>query len=112
MTLPDALFPPDFAARIDALMRDPRGSFCPRAVLLGEVDAAERSVATLVGIDPQGALRLLSAQPLRDGVRYTVEAPDGQAPLPAAAYLLDSLRPGSRPGDASALWVCTLVPAA
>jgi len=97
------------AQRIDALIHDARGAFRPRTVLLG--GSGDPRLVTLVGLDDDGRVQLLTPEPLRDGPSYTVEPLAGDAPLPAGPYVLDSLRVGQRPQDVQPIWICTLIPA-
>jgi hypothetical protein len=112
-SLPDAKAPASsLAARVEALLRDPRGAFCPRPVLMCLAqDPSAEQVVMQVGEDEQGRVRLITDAPLADGVEYVLRAVSGPPDRPTPVYVLDSSREGVRPEDAGARrWINTLSP--
>ena len=113
---PDATTPTAPSAplveRVQALLRDPRGQFMPRPVVLCELRSAlPEQVVMQVGEDAQGRVQVLTAEPLADGVEYGLCDDVGPSDRPPAVYVLDSTRKGLRPDDAQALcWINTLSP--
>jgi len=101
---------------VEALLRDPRGQFCPRSVVLCVLQASgAEQVVMQVGEDALGRVQVLTTEPLSDGVEYglcdwlwdNAAQPD----RPTQVYVLDSTREGQRPEDAGVrCWVNTLIP--
>jgi hypothetical protein len=109
--LPHAPVPP-LADRVEALLRDPRGQFLPRPVVLCELRSARpEQVVMQVGEDALGRVQVLTASPLSDGVEYGLCDSEGPSDRPSEVYVLDSTREGLRPEDAQATcWINTLSP--
>lgn len=103
---------PSLAARVEALLRDPRGQFRPRPVVLCVAqDLSAEQVVMQVGEDELGRVRLLSAVPLADGVVYALYAISAASHGATQTYVLDSTREGVRPEDAGVhCWINTLSP--
>lgn len=98
------------AARVEALLRDPRGQFCPRPVVLCVLQGSHpEQIVMQVGEDAQGRVQVLTATPLSDGVEYGLCDESGPSDRPNQVYVLDSTREGLRPEDAGArCWINTL----
>lgn len=110
-TLPHAPAPP-LADRVEALMRDPRGHFMPRPVVLwGLRGAHPEQVVMQVGEDAWGRVMVLTASPLEDGVEYGLSDATAPPDRPPEVYVLDSVREGMRPEDGQvSCWINTLSP--
>lgn len=108
--LPAPRSPHGLTATIEALLQDPRGRFCPQAVVLSDrLEQASSRVVMQVGEDDLGRVRIVTSEPLEDGREYRVAALPGSPPMPDAVYVLDSSREGQRPEDAvTKCWVHTL----
>lgn len=100
------------SVRVDALLRDPRGQFRPRPLVLCVLQpSGSEQMVMQVGEDALGRVRVLTAEPLRDGVEYGLFDPAESLDLSTQVYVLDSTREGRRPEDANAkCWVNTLIP--
>lgn len=97
---------------VETLLRDPRGQFRPRAVVLCALQpGGAEQVVMQVGEDALGRVQLLTAEPLSDGVEYGLCGDGTSSEFPTQVYVLDSTREGRRPEDATTTcWVNTLTP--
>lgn len=101
---------------VDAMMRDPRGWFRPRTLVLVDVQNPEADrLVTQVGMDGQNRISLATAEPLSAATAYRVKAiPDlsEASNVSEGLYVLEGARPGRRPDDfATPCWINTLVAA-
>jgi hypothetical protein len=95
---------------IEALLRDLRGQFMPRPVVLCELHSTRpEQVVMQVAEDALGRVTVLTASPLTDGIGYGLCDSAAPADRPLEVYVLDSTREGMRPEDAQApCWINTL----
>ena len=109
--------PSSLRVQIEALMLDPRGHFRPRALTLLACDGDTDPLLVMqVGEHGDGALSVMTSQPLATGGRFRVWLASEQAQEAASAmagrrYLLAECRAGHRPEDAGQpCWVSVLRP--
>ncbi len=94
--------------RVDEFLRDPRGRFTPQPVWLTAHHPGGRLAlwATLVGVDDLQRLKVLTTAPLPPEAQFALHSAENDAG-DSPSYVLDSVRPGHRPGD-RACWIHTL----